>query len=478
MTALLRRALLLCSLFTVSVWAPNVWALDLSQAWQLALNNDPTYAASRANYRAQLQKLPQAQAGLLPNMSGSLTGAYLDSRATGPLNQVFTGSRSAWTLALTQPVFNWSALNTFQQSKMVVAAAEISLQLAYQDLMLRLSQSYFDVLTAQDSLAALLAEQQSIGEQLASAKRRFELGNATITDALEAQARFDLISANIISAENEVTNAQDALTRMIGIEPTNLAALPYTVNLPAPTPNDLSAWSNQASSANLDVVRARIQTRITEYDVEIAKSGHYPTVSLSASSTSNTVGNTQVRPFFDGRTIDNSVGLTLSVPIYSGGGVNATVLEKTELQQKSVFDLEAVRRRSVQLSKQYFNGVKAGLARVKGLQASEKSSLASLQANLTGYDVGVRINLDVLNAQQQLFVAKRDLARARYETLMAGLRLRANSGSLSEADLFAVAQMLRPPGSAGTGIMYDLPKGLNLNRQNNNTNNASKAKAN
>jgi outer membrane protein len=473
MTALLRRALLFCSLLTLSAFAPNVWALDLSQAWQLALTNDPTYSAARANYRAQLQKLPQAQAGLLPNMSGSLTGAYLDSRATGALSQVYNGARSAWTLALNQPVFNWSALNTFQQSKMVVAGAEIALQLAYQDLMLRLSQSYFDILTAQDSLAALRAEKQSIGEQLASAKRRFELGNATITDALEAQARFDLISANIISSENEVTNTEDALTRMIGIQPTDLAALPYTVNLPAPTPNNLAAWSDQASSANLDVVRGRIQIRITEYDVEIAKAGHYPSLNLSASSTSNTVGNSQIRPFYDGRTIDNSVGLTLSVPIYSGGGVNATVLEKTELQQKSVYDLEAIRRRSIQLSKQYFNGVTAGLARVKGLQASEKSSLASLQANLTGYDVGVRINLDVLNAQQQLFVTKRDLARARYETLMAGLRLRANSGSLSEDDLLAVAQMLRPPGSAGTGIMYDLPQGLNLNRQ---TPNSTKVK--
>lgn len=443
----------------------HAWALDLAQAWQLALSNDPTYSAARAQYRAQLQKLPQAQAGLLPNMSGSLTGAYLDSRATGALNQVYNGSRSAWTLQLNQPVFNWSALNTFEQSKMVVAGAEIALQLAYQDLMLRLSQAYFDVLIAQDTLAALRAEQKSINEQLASAKRRFELGNATITDALEAQARFDLISANIISAENEVTNTEDALARIIGQTPVELSALPYTVALPPPEPNQLSAWSNQASTANLDVVRARIQIRIAEYDVEIAKAGHYPSVSLSASSTSNTVGNSQIRPFYSGRTIDNAVGLTLSVPIYSGGGVDATVLEKTELQQKSVYDLEAVRRRSVQLSKQYFNGVSAGLARVKGLEASEKSSMASLKANLTGYDVGVRINLDVLNAQQQLFVTKRDLGRARYETVMAGLRLRANSGSLSEADLMTVAQLLRPPGSPGTGIMYDLPKGLGLNRE-------------
>lgn len=433
-------------------------AMDLSQAWQLALNNDATYAAARAQYRASTQKLPQARAGLLPQVDGTLTGAYLESRATGPLNTVYNNSRSAWTLTLTQPVFNWSALQTYEQSKLVVATAEVQLQLAYQDLLLRLSQAYFDTLTAQDTLEALRAEQQSVQEQLAASKRRFELGEATVTDALEAQARYDLVSANIIAAENELRNAEDVLARIIGRQPApgSLFALPYNVAIPAPVPNKLSDWSDQAASASLEVVRARIQTRISEYDVQIAKSGHYPSVNLTASSTSNTVGNSQVRPFFDGRTIDNSIALTLSVPIYSGGRVSANVVEKAELQQKSVYDLEASRRRSIQLSREYFNGVQAGLARINGLQAAERSSLSALKANLTGYQVGVRINLDVLNAQQQLFITKRDLARARYQTVMTGLRLRANSGVLAEADLMTINRLLRAPGSPGTGIMHDL----------------------
>lgn len=435
-----------------------VSAMDLGQAWQLALNHDATYAAARAQYRASMQKLPQARAGLLPQVDGSLTGAYIDSRATGPLNQVYNSSRSAWTLSLTQPIFNWSAIQTYEQSKLVVASAEVLLQLAYQDLILRVSQAYFETLTAQDTLEALRAELQSVQEQLAASKQRFELGEATVTDALEAQARFDLVSANIIAAENELRNAEDELARIIGRQPApgSLFALPYSVRIPAPAPNRLEDWTTQASSANLDVVRARIQTRISEYDVQIAKSGHYPSVNLTASSTSNTVGNSQVRPFYDGRTIDNTVGLTLSVPIYSGGRVSATVVEKAELQQKSVYDLEAARRRSVQLSREYFHGVQSGLARIQGLQAAEKSSLSALTANLTGYQVGVRINLDVLNAQQQLFVTKRDLARARYQAVIAGLRLRANSGVLSEADLMTINGLLRPPGSPGTGIMHDL----------------------
>jgi outer membrane protein len=456
--ACVRRLASLLMALSVAGLSHGAWAMDLAQAWQLGLSNDPTYQAARANYRAVAQKLPQARAGLLPSVTGSLTGAYLDNRATGALGQVFQGSRSAWTLSLTQPVFDWSAIQTFEQSKLVVASAEIQLQLAYQDLMLRVSQSYFSILALQDQVEALKAEQRSIAEQLSAAKRRFELGDTTVTDALEAQARFDLTAANIIGLENELSDAEDELARIIGRQPLpgSLFPLPYNVKLPAPQPNKLNAWSDQARSANLSVVSAEIQTRIAQYDIQIAKSGHYPSVSLTASSTSNTVGNSQVQPFYDGRTIDNTVGLTLSVPIYSGGGVNANVVEKAELQQKSVYDLEAQRRRSLQLSRQYFNGVQAGLARVSGLEAAEKSSLSALKANMTGYEIGVRINLDVLDAQRLLFITKRDLAAARYRTLVTSLQLRANSGVLSESDLAAVNQLLRPPGSPGTGVMHDV----------------------
>ena len=439
-------------------------ALDLAQAWQLALERDANYLAAGAQYRAAAQKEPQARAGLLPNVSGGLSGAYVDNRATGNLSAVNTGTKSAWILALTQPVFDWSAIQKFEQSKLVVAAAEIDLQKAYQDLMLRVSEAYFRVLELQDELDALNAEQRSIGEQLAAAKRRFELGDATITDSLEAQARFDLASANIIGVENDLRNAEDNLARIIGQQPSaqTMYALPYNVSLPSPQPDNLESWSDQARTANLDVVRARIQTRISQYDIQIAKSGHYPTVNFTASSTSNLLGDTQIQPFYDGRTIDNTLELTLSVPFYSGGRVSAEVVEKAELQQKSVYDLEAVKRRSLQQSREFFSGVKSGLARIKGLQAAEKSSLSALKANLTGYEIGVRINLDVLDAQRQLFITKRDLAAARYRTLITTLRLRANSGILSEANLMAINQLLKPPGSPGTGIMHDvkLPKRL------------------
>lgn len=428
-------------------------AIDLTQSWQLALMHDPVYAAARANYRAMMEKMPQARSALLPQVAGSAAGGYLDSRANTALGQVYQNSNGAWALTLSQPIFNWSAWQTYEQSKLIVASAEIQLQLAYQDLVLRLGQAYFDVLAAQDTLAALEAEQRANGEQLASAKRRFDMGKATITDTYESQSRYDLVTANIIAAQNTVQNAKDILARILGQPTDRLSVLPYSVVLPSPVPNQLQQWSDQAQTANLELIRAQLQTRIAESDVEIAKGGNYPTVSAFASSSSNTLGNIVVQPYYNGRTVDNVVGVMVSVPIYTGGAVSSRIAEKSELQQKSTFDLEAAKRQALQQSQQYFNGVTAGLARIKGLEASEKSSRASLQANQTGYEVGVRINLDVLNAQQQLYSTMRELALARYNTVITGLRLRANSGMLSEADLQAINPLLREPGTPGTGIL-------------------------
>ena len=231
-------------------------AIDLTQSWQLALMHDPIYAAARANYRAMMEKMPQARSALLPQVAGSAAGGYLDSRANTALGQVYQNSNGAWALTLSQPIFNWSAWQTYEQSKLVVASAEIQLQLAYQDLVLRLGQAYFDVLAAQDTLAALEAEQRANSEQLASAKRRFDMGKATITDTYESQSRYDLVTANIIAARNTVQNAKDILARILGQPTDQLSVLPYSVALPSPVPNQLQQWSDQSQTANLEIIRA------------------------------------------------------------------------------------------------------------------------------------------------------------------------------------------------------------------------------
>ena len=444
----------LAALIASALLSLDATALDLMEAYREAQAYDSQFASARAAREANSEKSVQGRAGLLPSVNLTASANKVTGQST--LNPNIDYTANSYQLQLRQPLYNRANSDIYEQSKLQVAVSEVQFDQARSDLMIRVAQAYFDVLTAQDTIEFIQAQRTAIAEQLASAKRNFEVGTATITDTHEAQARYDLISANIIAAENNLQTSKDVLARILGQSPQQLSVLPYTVNLPAPIPNKLQEWSSQASMANLEVVRARLQTRISEQEVQIAKSGHYPTFSLIASSTSNTVGNSQVRPFYDGRTIDNTVGLQMNLPIYSGGGVSAKVTEKAELQQKSVFEMEAARRLAVQQAQQYFNGVNAGLARIKGLEAGEKSSRAALEANRTGYEVGVRINLDVLNAQQQLFVTMRDLARTRYDTLMLGMRLRANSGVLSEADLLAINSLLRLPGTPGTSILDSL----------------------
>jgi len=421
-------------------------AQDLLQVWRTALANDPVYAAARAQYRAQREAVPQARAGLLPDIAAGGDAIVQDSRAASTLRRDASRPRAGWSLTLTQPLFDRAAWRALEQSRLLVSEAALALAMAQQDLMLRSAQAYFDVLAAQDTLTAIEAEKASIAGQLASAQRNFELGNATITDTYEAQARHDLILAGELQARYELEVAGDALAKLIGAaapwsEP--LATLPADVTLPAPQPNRLADWVEQAQAAALSVQRAQLGLHISEYALEIAQSGHYPRLELRASTRSASdlerAGNRS------GRGLESVVGVHLNVPLYTGGLTSSRVTAAIELAQKARYDNEDARRRAVQEARRYFTGVNTGLARIRALEAGEQSSRAALAANRTGYEIGVRVNLDVLDAQRQLYTTQRDLARARYDTLMAGLRLRAITGILSEGDLQAVNQLLQAP---------------------------------
>jgi len=421
-------------------------AQDLLHIWRTALANDPVYAAARAQYRVQREAVPQARAGLLPDISAGADALHQDSRAASSLRHDDARPRAGWSLTLTQPLFDRAAWRTLEQSRLIVSDAALALAIAYQDIMLRSAQAYFDVLAAQDTLTAIEAEKASIAAQRVAAQRNFELGNATITDTHEAQARHDLILATELQARYELDLAHDALGSLIGTttplaEP--LATLPLGVVLPAPQPDRLTDWIEQAQSAALTVQRAQLGLHISQYTLDIAQSGHYPRLELRASTRSASdlerVGNRA------GRGLESVVGIHLNVPLYSGGITSSRVTASLELTQKARYDFEDARRRAVQEARRYFTGVHTGLARIRALEAGEQSSRAALAANRTGYEIGVRVNLDVLDAQRQLYTAQRDLARARYDTLMAGLRLRAITGILSETDLQAINQLLQAP---------------------------------
>ncbi|NLY26133.1 MAG: TolC family outer membrane protein [Alcaligenaceae bacterium] len=423
--------------------APGIGTLNLLQAWNKALVRDPIYSASQAFTSAEQEVVPQARARLLPYVQGNALGEIDDNRRVGTLGNGSSKSRSVWALTLSQPLFDLGAWRNYERAEFVAESATVAQTRAYQDLILRVAQAYFDILASQDTLRALLAEKSAIETQLRAAERGFELGSTTIADTYEAQSRLDLINAGELQLRNTLQINHDKLARIINERPAQLAELSPGTALPSPEPNRLDAWTTQASSANLAVAQASLSTRIVEKQIEIAKSERYPRIELQAQT-----GSASDRGLYTlgtggaPRSLDTTVGVQLSIPLYTGGEISSLIREQTSRLQQARYELENAKRQAEQDTRQYFSGVTTGLAQIAVLQAAERSSLASVKANQTGYSVGVRVNIDVLNAQQQLFETQRNLAQARYTTLMNSLRLKAATGTLSERDIVAVNSLL------------------------------------
>lgn len=436
------RRLLAVVLFWSFTLTANAQNYDLLDVWQLALQHDPNFTAAGYESDAGKEALPQARAKLLPYISAD-AGAQTDNKRRTNLSDSQTNHRGLWSLTISQPVIDIAAWNNLERAQYVEKSSELIRAMAYQDLMLRVAQSYFNVLTAQDVLRALQAEKLAIEAQLKAAQHNFELGSTTITDTHEAQARLDLLLAHEHEAKNHLQLSFDALTSIIDQEPDKLAELPANAVLPQPEPNNLNVWVSQASEMDLAVIRARLQTKISEKQLDIEKSGHYPSLKLEAQTGSATDrGLYGTRPNSGPRSIDSSVGVTLSVPLFTGGELSSKVREQSSRLQQHRAQYEGAKRMARQNTQQYFSGVVSGHQRINALAAAEKSSKAALEANQLAYEVGVRINIDVLNAQQQLYTTQRQLSQARYDTLMQSLRLKSSSGTLTEDDLLAINSLL------------------------------------
>ena len=433
----------------------NASAADLIQVYQQALANDATYASARASLAAGRERTTQGRAGLLPTvgLSGSISKNDSDfdpwniGQATTlpnglPGTVAASGSNlrtNEYTLSLQQPLYRWDRWETYQQSKLQQAIAEAQFAQAQQDLITRVAQAYFDVLTAQDALESTRSQKEATTEQLASAKRNFEVGTQTITDTHEAQAAYDLVLAQEFAAVNELDNRRNALQAIIGAAPTNLAALKPGTTLAVPQPATVDPWVSSAETQNYGVTVGELQVAYSMRDISRNRAGHLPTLDLVASSTRRDVSG---RTTGSGDNKNNAIGVQWSVPIFQGYAVTSRVREAIALEDKARNDLEQTRRNAALQARQAFLGVSSGLAQVKALEAAEVSSQSALESNKLGYQVGVRINIDVLNAQRQLYQTRTDLSRARYEVILNGLRLKAASGSLREADLVPVNNLL------------------------------------
>lgn len=436
-------AVLLASAF-VSL---NAHAIDLIQVYQQALANDATFASARASLAAGRERVPQGRAGLLPTVG--LSGAYgknnSDQSQFVPTQDAFIDGGSnlrsnQYTLALSQPLFRWDRWQTYEQSKLAQAISEAQFAQAQQDLITRVAQAYFDVLSAQDTLESTRAQKSAVTEQLASAKRNFEVGTQTITDTHEAQAAYDLVVAQEFAAVNDLDNKRSALQAIIGAEPAALAPLQTGINLAPPQPAMVDPWVSSAETQNYGVTVSQLALESAKRDISKNRAGHLPTLDLVASASRTNVSG---RSAGSGDTRNNAIGVQWTIPIFSGFSVTSRVRESIALEDKARNDLETTRRNAALQARQAFLGVNSGLAQVKALQAAEVSSQSALESNKLGYQVGVRINIDVLNAQRQLYSTRTDLARARYNTILNGLRLKAASGSLREADLVPVNNLLQ-----------------------------------
>ena len=442
-------AALLASAF-VSI---DAGAADLIQVYKQALANDSQYASARDSLAVGQEKVPQGRALLLPTIgiTGTNTrnnGVFTPNNAgqqtlnpvTGELNDTVGTSASTnhintYTLQLTQPLFRWANWQQYQQSKLQQAAAEAQFAQAQEDLITRVAQAYFDVLTAQDNLGSTRAQKEATAEQLASAKRNFEVGTQTITDTHEAQAAYDLVVAQEFAAINDLDNKRNALQAIIGQAPATLAPLRAGVTIASPQPAVAEPWVSSAEQQNYAVVTAQLQLESAKRDIQVSRSGHYPTLDLTAQTSRNYTTNY-------GTNTGNAIGVQWSIPLFNGFAVTSKVRESIALEDKARNDLETARRNASLNARQAYLGVVSGLAQVKALEAGEVSSQSALDSNKLGYQVGVRINIDVLNAQKQLYSTQKDLSKARYDTIMNGLKLKSAAGTLKETDLEPINALL------------------------------------
>lgn len=450
-----RKPLALAVSLLALLHVPAAAGADLLQVYRDAQANDAQFASARSQLLATRERLPQARAGLLPQVLGTAGVQRTMADYSSPVDVTRYFNANTWALQLTQPLFRWDRWETYKQGELATLAGEVTFQQAQLDLITRASQAYFDVLAAQDNLYLAGAQKKAIGEQLEQAKRNFEVGTATITDANDAQARYDLATATEISARSALEVARASLQQITGKPVDDLMGLRPEAAIPGPMPADVNAWAAQAEQTNLQVGVAGYNLETAQRESNKARAGHLPSVDLVASyGYTNAQGTATQLSNVGSRYNSGVVGVQLSIPIYAGGQIQSRVRETLALADKAASDLEFARRTAAQTARQTYSGVSNGLAQVKALEAAERSAQSAVESNQLGYEVGVRINIDVLNAEAQLFSTRRDLAKARYDTIMNGLRLKASTAVLSEEDVVQINTLL----TSVPGTMYQLPE--------------------
>lgn len=443
----------------------------LNQLYDAARGYDATYQGARAQYEASVARAAQAKAGILPavGLTAGVTRSDVDIDTLTGASRGTTTPRNFNTqnagINATQPLYRPANWATYEQGKRQADIAQAVLTIAEQDLIVRVSQAYFDVLASQDSLTLVRAQKEAVAEQLASAKRNFEVGTSTITDSREAQARYDLVIAQEIAAENDLQVKKIVLDQLVGRPGSVPVPLAVPVVLPTAQPADINAWVTQANDVHPAILQAQLGLDVAGLEIEKAKAGHKPTLdaNLGYNVTRNPTGTTTST--VGSRANAATVGVVFNLPLFAGFATENRIKETLALEDQSRSVLDGTRRSVAQATRAAYLGLVSGAGQVKALEAAEASSQSALDANRLGYQVGVRINIDVLNSQSQLYQTKRDLAQARYNVLLGNLKLRQANGTLTTENLDAINATLA---SAGSYPSQDAP-GATINPQDRNT---------
>ncbi|WP_219097157.1 TolC family outer membrane protein [Pseudomonas sp. UMAB-40] len=411
---------------------------DLLQIYRQALLHDAHYSAAKAQLRAGYERSTQGKAGLFPHVSLDAQIHWVETDYQIPNGNIqHKRQNRSYGIQLIQPVFRRQNWIQFQQGELQHLQARVQFERAVQDLLLRVVQAYFEILNATDVLEAVRDLRTADAEQLESAKKMFEIGNVSIIDVHEAQASFDRSMGQFIKARSDLDLAQFTLFRITGQNPSTLKGLHDSVVLSPPQPFELDTWVAAAQRDNLDVQAQELLLDIAGNEVRIRKAEHLPTVDLVISQNMQQNPNANTT-----RTDSSSIGLRMNIPLYSGGRLGSATRQALAIQEQTEFELDDARRAATLAARQAWSGVVDGMAQVKALEAAKSSAHLALDSNHIGYKVGMRVGIDVLGAQGKLSDIVQQLSRARYDTLMAKLQLKAAAGTLSEVDITEINALL------------------------------------
>uniref|UniRef100_E1T6A7 Type I secretion outer membrane protein, TolC family n=1 Tax=Burkholderia sp. (strain CCGE1003) TaxID=640512 RepID=E1T6A7_BURSG len=410
-------------------------AVDLLAVVEQSIDHDADLAAFGASARAVREAVPKARAALLPQVVGGWGRAY---------NNVVTESlsnthywQSGWTVQLTQPVFDWSRWTTYKQADFVQARGAVDLARARQAVILRSVQAYFDELAAEDELTRANDYAATLDLHLDALRRKREAGEATVIDVREADAARQQAQAQQQDARDDLQLKRLALEHLTGQPFAGLSRVSDMARMPTLDPQDVESWASQAQAHDYDVQLKQVDKRIAELEVDKARAARLPVVNLTASHTPAGAASGYLRP-----TTTTTAMLSVTIPIFEGGGAAATIDEKLALQDKVQDELIAATRAAGASAREYWSRFRAGVARVETLSRLVQGSRAALDATRIGYRVGSRTSTDVLRASDTFFANRRDQIRARYATVVALLQLKAVAASLDIDEVARVNELL------------------------------------